>query len=203
MPEETSTGQLVAAAGDGDQAAWDALVDRFAGLVWSIARGHRLSQADAGDVVQTTWLRLVEHLDRIREPERLGSWLATTARNESLAVIRRGARSRPVEDVGLDDTDDDAPAVDEGLLTHERDRALWQALGRIGDRCRTLLRVLMAEPPPSYADVSAALDMPIGSIGPTRQRCLEKLRAQFSTHETNGDVSAGAVRAPDGGRGER
>jgi RNA polymerase sigma factor (sigma-70 family) len=165
--------ELVRAAADGDRAAWNKLVDRYNGLVWSVARSHRLSQVDASDVVQTTWLRLIEHLDRLQDPERVGAWLATTARRESLRTLRQSARQVPTEE--LPDAGTDAQ-LDAALLTAERDRALWQAFGGLSERCQALLRVLVADPPPSYEAVSAALDMPIGSIGPTRQRCLERLR---------------------------
>src|SRR6266516_3266327 len=100
MDAEGLTELLQAAAG-GDQDAWGRLVDRYSRLVWAVARGHRLSQADAADVTQATWLRLVEHLDRIKEPERLGAWLATTARHESLRVIRRGGREQPTDESDL------------------------------------------------------------------------------------------------------
>jgi RNA polymerase sigma factor (sigma-70 family) len=165
--------ELVRAAAEGDRDAWDALVDRFNGLVWSVARSHRLSAVDASDVVQTTWLRLVEHLGRLQDPERVGAWLATTARREALRTLRHSARQMPTED--LPETAGDA-TLDAALLLEERDRALWQAFGALSERCQTLLRILVADPPPSYEEVSAALDMPIGSIGPTRQRCLERLR---------------------------
>ena len=165
--------ELVQAAADGDRDAWDALVDRFNGLVWSVARSHRLSTVDASDVVQTTWLRLVENLSRLQDPERVGAWLATTARRESLRTLRQSARLLPTEE--LPEVTEDAK-VDAALLVEERDRALWQAFGGLSERCRALLRILVADPPPSYEDISAALDMPIGSIGPTRQRCLERLR---------------------------
>jgi RNA polymerase sigma factor (sigma-70 family) len=165
--------ELVRAAAEGDRDAWDALVDRFNGLVWSVARSHRLSTVDASDVVQTTWLRLVEHLGRLQEPERVGAWLATTARRESLRTLRQSARQLPTEE--LPEVAEDAK-LDAALLVEERDRALWQAFGELSERCQTLLRILVADPPPSYEEVSAALDMPIGSIGPTRQRCLERLR---------------------------
>jgi RNA polymerase sigma factor (sigma-70 family) len=164
---------LVHAAADGDRAAWDALVDRYNGLVWSVARSHRLSAVDASDVVQTTWLRLVEHLGRLQDPERVGAWLATTARRECLRTLRHSARmvvsDEPPEQVT-------EPQMDAALLVEERDRALWQAFGELSERCQGLLRLLVADPPPSYDEVSAALDMPIGSIGPTRQRCLDRLR---------------------------
>ena len=176
MADELHLDALVKEAADGDQQAWDTLVSRFNGLVWSVARGHRLSSSDAADVVQTTWLRLVEHLDRIRDPQRVGSWLATTARNESLAVIRKAKRAMPTDDTYLDVADPAAPAVDQRVLDAERDRSLLRALALLSERCSRLLRILMASPPPSYDEVGAALDMPIGSIGPTRARCLDKLR---------------------------
>lgn len=170
---------LVRAAAAGDQAAWDALVDRYTGLVWSIARGHRLGHADAADVAQTTWLRLVEHLDRIVNPAAVGSWLATTARRESLRVLGRGSRAVPTDSDWLLEPPaaDRPPDVDHRLLRDELDDALWEAFEQLPSRCRTLLRVLLADPPPRYEEVSAALDMPVGSIGPTRGRCLERLRA--------------------------
>lgn len=166
---------LIRAARAGDDAAWGAIVDRFANLVWSITRAHRLSSADAADVTQTTWLRLVEHLDRIHEPERLGSWLATTARHECLRHIRLGGREQPTGEEGLFDGPS-LDALDARLLTRERDQALHRALRTIGERCQALLRMLASLDPPSYEEVSAALDMPVGAIGPTRARCLEKLR---------------------------
>jgi RNA polymerase sigma factor (sigma-70 family) len=167
---------LVRAAARGDQFAWEKIVDRFDRLVWATARAYRLPQADAADVAQTTWLRLVEHLDRIREPERLGAWLATTARNESLRHIRlHGREFSTAEADAFESPSEDAPEL--ALLTGERDTALWRAFARIGDRCQALLGLLVSQDEPSYEEIAAALDMPIGAIGPTRMRCLEKLRA--------------------------
>jgi RNA polymerase sigma factor (sigma-70 family) len=174
--DDATTARLVSAAADGDEAAWDALVDAFAGMLWAIARSYRLGQADAGDAVQTTWLRLVENLDRIEDPRRLPGWLATTVRRECLRILRRSGR----ETTGGQDWSDvlvaDTPPIDTALLADERDAALWRALHALGQRCQELLRVLMATPPPSYAVVSAALGMPVGSIGPSRGRCLDQLR---------------------------
>ncbi len=170
-----TTSDLLAASARGDQTAWNELVERFSSLVWATARAHRLSRDDAADVAQTTWLRLVEHLDRIREPERLGAWLATTARHESLRLIRRSGREQPTEDADLFEIPDD-DGIDRLLLDRERDGALWQAFSSLSERCKTLLRVLMADEPPSYEEVSAALGMPVGAIGPTRMRCLDRLR---------------------------
>ena len=174
---DTGDGALLRAAADGDQRAWNALVSRFSGLVWSIARAHRLSASDASDVSQTAWLRLVENLGRIRDPDRVGAWLATTTRNECLRVIRRSGRQVPTDmDIDADPPDTESPMVDEGLLSGERDTALWEAFSSISERCQVLLRLLIADPPPSYEEIGAALGMPVGSIGPTRARCLDHLR---------------------------
>jgi RNA polymerase sigma factor (sigma-70 family) len=167
---------LLASAAAGDQAAWDILVERYSSLLWSIARGFRLGSADAADAVQLTWLKLVENLDHINDPDRLAGWLATTVRRECLQIIRRNARTRPVADTGLPDVADTAPPVDDRLLRRERDAELWQTFAQLSERCQQLLRVLTAVPAPAYTEVAAALDMPIGSIGPTRQRCLSRLR---------------------------
>ncbi len=170
------TTTLLETAARGDQAAWDTLVDRYASLLWAVARGHRLSDADAADVVQTTWLKLVENLGKIKDPDRLPGWLATTARHECLRLLRRAGRERPADDRDWPDEPAGHAGVDAALLLDERNATLWRALATLSEQCRQLLRVLMATPPPSYADVAAALDMPVGSIGPTRQRCLARLR---------------------------
>jgi RNA polymerase sigma factor (sigma-70 family) len=178
----TDLGRLVAAAARGDEAAWEEIVDLFTGLVWATARAHRLSRDDAADVAQTTWLRLVENLDRIQHPERLGAWLATTARRESLRKIRLGARERPSDEADLFE----APAhnsIDHLVLQRERDGALWEAFSWLSERCKTLLRMLVAESEPSYEEVSAALGLPIGSIGPTRMRCLDRLQGRLARVE--------------------
>jgi RNA polymerase sigma factor (sigma-70 family) len=176
--DDDSAAALLERARDGDQAAWNAIVSQYTGLLWSVARAYRLDTATAGDAIQTTWLRLVEHLDKIQDPQRLGGWLATTVRRECLQVLRRNTRERiaPGGDAGIDAVDTEAEPLDAQLLADERDAALWIAFRGIPDRCQRLLRVLMATPPPSYEQVAAALDLPIGSIGPTRARCLTRLR---------------------------
>ncbi|HYK68410.1 MAG TPA: sigma-70 family RNA polymerase sigma factor [Streptosporangiaceae bacterium] len=191
--ESDEIGVLVRAAAGGDSAAWKAIVEHFSGLVWAITRGYRLGPPDAADVFQTTWLRLAEHLDRIASPERLGAWLATTARRESLRIARAAARTTPAHDgtlVGLGHVDDHSPEqavldAEQAMLDSERARQLWRAFRELSDRCQQLLRVLMASPPPSYAEVGAALGMPVGSIGPSRARCLDRLRQMLT-----GKVSA-------------
>ena len=175
---DISLEELVRAAGDGDQGAWATLVGRFEGLVWATVRAHRLSHADAADVAQTTWLRVVEHLDRIREPEALGGWIATTARRECLRHIRLHGRDLPSDEVDMfESPTEDTPEL--ALLGNERDTALWRAFGKLGERCQALLRLLVSQDEPRYEEIGAALDMPVGAIGPTRMRCLEKLRAKI------------------------
>jgi RNA polymerase sigma factor (sigma-70 family) len=175
---EFGDADLVKRVRAGERDAWTALTRRHTNRLWAVARGLRLGDADAADAVQTTWLKLVQHLDTLREPEYVGSWLATTMRRECLGILK--GRARVVVTESWDDIPDQHDPLDSHLLRDERDTALWQAFRALDDRCRTLLRVLMADPPPSYAEVSAALAMPIGSIGPVRQRCLGKLRGILS-----------------------
>jgi RNA polymerase sigma factor (sigma-70 family) len=176
-------GALVRAAAGGDAWAWKSIVERFGGLVWSVARAHGLAHADAQEVFQITWLRLTEHIGRISEPERVGGWLATTARHESLRMLRLGSRVAPTSDLDALDigVSEDSPesaviAAEDAVSQADRTRLVWAAFADLPGRCRELLRVLIASPPPSYAEVAAALGMPVGSIGPTRARCLQQLR---------------------------
>jgi RNA polymerase sigma factor (sigma-70 family) len=184
--DAASVTRLVSAAANGDHRAWDALVDEFGGLVWAVARAHRLSDSDAADVAGATWLALVENLGRLREADRVGAWLATTARRECLRVLRNAQRQLPTGD---DFAERPADVTDIGadLLAEERDAALWRAFARLPERDQALLRLLVADPQPSYEEISAALRMPIGSIGPTRARSLERLRREL---ERDGVVAA-------------
>jgi RNA polymerase sigma factor (sigma-70 family) len=174
--ERQDLAALVEEAAEGSQDAWNALVDRFASTVWAIARGHRLNQSDAADVFQTTWLRLVEHLDKIQQPDRVGAWLATTARHESLRVLRMGGRQVPngVDFETIPETGERAPDAD--LISSEQSRVINDLVELLPVRSQTLLRLLSADSPLSYKDISEALSMPIGSIGPTRARALDQLR---------------------------
>lgn len=176
-------GILVRSAADGDKTAWTALVEHFSGLVWSIARAHRLGAADAEEVFQITWLRFTENVSRLRDPDRVGAWLATTARNESLKVIRLRARVTATDSPQVLDRASEEGTPETAVLAAEEDadglrraRQLWSAFEQLNDRCQQLLRMLIASPPPSYADIAAMLDIAIGSIGPTRGRCLAQLR---------------------------
>ena len=169
--------RLVRGAAEGDRQAWERLVDQYARLIWSITADFKLIESDAADVAQTTWLRLFEHIDRIEYPDRVGSWLAATARNECLRSL--AARKRVVlaqDDEVLTGVVASSPEVDERILADERDQVVRDALSRLPGRWQRLLELLMADPPASYADISSELDLPVGSIGPTRGRCLARLR---------------------------
>jgi RNA polymerase sigma factor (sigma-70 family) len=172
--------RLVRAASAGDQQSWNELVQEFSDMIWAIARGHRLRDADAADVAQATWLKLLDHLDRLRDPGRAGAWLATTARRECLAVLRHSRRNVPCADSSFEQESTETP--DDRLLTAERDEALWRGFSQLPASDQALLRMLVADPSPAYAEVSAALDMPVGSIGPTRARALGRLRRQIDDH---------------------
>jgi RNA polymerase sigma factor (sigma-70 family) len=179
-----ATGVLLKQASDGDQRAWDELVRRYTNLLWSVGRAHRLDTADIADVVQTTWLRLLENLDRIADPDRLVGWLVTTSRRECLRTLRRSGREQPHSpDEGALDGPDLTEPLDANLIREERDAELWAAFNRMNERCQRLLRVLMSIAPPPYEAVAAMLDMPVGSIGPTRMRCLQGLRRMLDEPE--------------------
>jgi RNA polymerase sigma factor (sigma-70 family) len=181
---DADIGRLCAGALAGDQGCWNEIVGRYTRLVWSIVRGFRLADADAADVHQTTFLKLVENLPRIEKPGSLASWMATTARNESLRVLRRQGRVEPSEDALDDAADPGAAELDAALLADERDSALWSSFRRLRHRCQELLRLLMADPPVPYDDISRMLGIPVGSIGPTRQRCLRDLRTDLAGEAT-------------------
>jgi RNA polymerase sigma factor (sigma-70 family) len=169
---------LVTRARNGDQQAWDALVERYAPLIWSICRRYGLGGADADDVGQTVWLHLVDQLDRLRDPAALAGWLATTTRRECLSVRRAAQRLQASGQVpGVEDIPDEhAPIAEEELLAAERHAALREALTCLPPRCQELMVLLLADPPLPYAQISARLGIPVGSIGPSRARCLNKLR---------------------------
>ena len=172
--------ELVRLASSNDRGAWESLVARFESLVWGVARSHRLSDADAADVFQTTWLRLLEHVDDLRNPDALSGWLATTARNECLRVLRHQSRQVPTEDDRIpEQVVSSEPG--EALLVAERDKTLWRAFAKLSGRCQALLRMLASDPAPSYEEIGAALGMAVGSIGPTRGRCLDALRRSMAS----------------------
>jgi RNA polymerase sigma factor (sigma-70 family) len=171
-------GELLALSASGDQAAWNELVERFSQMVWSIARSFRLDDATAKDVSQTVWLRLVENLHRIDDPERLPGWLATTCRREALRV--KGMRERMVPTDFQYDIPDESPSLDSMLVEDEEAREVVAAFATLSDDCQHLLRLLTTEPPLSYEEISELVGRPIGSLGPTRSRCLERLKGALS-----------------------
>ncbi|GII01554.1 sigma-70 family RNA polymerase sigma factor [Planobispora takensis] len=181
--DHATAGALFRAAVAGDAAAWKALVEGLSPLVWSVVRAHRLNEADGIEVYQTAWFRLAQHLRRIREPDKVAAWLASTTRHECLKVLK-AARPLPLSDhPQVFDRFSDEPTPEEAVigseeaaLDRERLHRLWQAFHELGERCQRLLRLLMASPAPNYLEVAAALGLAVGSIGPIRQRCLRQLR---------------------------
>jgi RNA polymerase sigma factor (sigma-70 family) len=177
MAEYLPVTDLVTRARNGEQQAWDALVERYAPLIWSICRYYRLGTADAEDVCQAVWLKLVGQLDHLRDPAALPGWLATTTRRECGRVLHAADRRRAGEQVLLaeDHPDADTTPVEQELLVAEQHAVLREALARLPPSCQQLLILLVADPPVPYAEISARLGIPAGSIGPNRRRCLDRL----------------------------
>lgn len=187
-PSESAT--IVRRARKGEHDAWEQLVAEYSGMLWGVARRYRLDDAQQADVVQTTWLRLFEHLDDLREPERLAGWLATTARRTCLETLRGAKREQPVEfltelsaladprDAGAEDDTPERSAV-----RREHQTIVRHVLAELPEEQQRLMRMLHATPAPTYQQVSARLGMPVGSIGPTRARILAKLRALLVASE--------------------
>jgi len=176
-----TTAELVQAAADGDGQAWEELVRRYNGMLHTIARSYGLEPSARGDVVQTTWLRLVEHLGTVREPAAVGTWLATTARRQCGLVVRNREQERPDARAESIDASDCGRSPEEQAVARDQDARVRAAFRRLPTADRRLLAYLMDSPHPSYADVSARLGMPVGSIGPTRARCLARLRHQLAS----------------------
>lgn len=175
-PSDRGLADVVGAAAHGDQAAWAVLVRRYGSMVMAIARSCRLGEADVAEVHQVTWLRLVENIGRIERPERIGAWLATTAKRESLRLVRARGRLTFDHDALSQRPDTDAAPIEAGTIAAERAAAVRRSFALLPPHCRRLLSTLAADDQASYKEVSALLCMPIGSIGPTRGRCLERLR---------------------------
>jgi RNA polymerase sigma factor (sigma-70 family) len=190
---------LVTCAREGDKQAWDALVERYSPLIWSICRRHRLRDADAEDVGQSVWLHLVDQLDKIRDPAALPGWLATTTRRECLRVLRAArqplaagyrldAQILPAEQTGT---------AEQELLVAERHASLREAFLALSPSDQRLIGLLLEDPPMPYAQISSRLGIPVGSIGPHRGRCLDKLRRHPATaalinteaHSTRSDIN--------------
>jgi len=177
MRDDPAVIALVARARGGDQHAWNEIVDRYAPLVWFICQRYRLSRADADDIGQTVWLLLVEQLGNIRQPAALPGWLATTTQRECLRVVKaasRYAHAELPEETG--EAAGAAEAIEQEILAAELRGAVRAAFAGLPERCRRLLSMLISDPPVSYAQISTALSVRIGSIGPQRARCLDRLR---------------------------
>ncbi len=206
--DEFSVVALVERAVNGDQTAWNDMVERYAPLMESICVRYRLGDQDIGDVMQTVWLLLVEHLGKLREPAALPAWLVMTTHRECRRAL---TAARKTENAGtkLDDAllIVDSTMIEQEILAHERNAALRLALRGLPPRCQQLLTMLTSDPPRSYAEISAALQIPIGSIGPQRARCLERLRRTAalagSVPERHDSTVQGANNVPDDWDDER
>jgi RNA polymerase sigma factor (sigma-70 family) len=197
MRDDPSVVALVARAAGNDQDAWNELVERYAPLVWTICTRYRLSSHDIEDVGQNVWLLLVEQLGKLREPAALPGWLATTTSRECLRVVTAAQRLA----ARLDDAPEFAADVmiDEEILLAERDTALRSAFAELQPPCRQLLAMLISDPPHSYSQISTTLGIPMGSIGPKRARCLERLRRSDTLTALGTDEFT--INTPGGGPG--
>jgi RNA polymerase sigma factor (sigma-70 family) len=178
MGDDSPTADLVLRARKGDSDAWDALVARFAPLIWSICLRYSLGRADAEDVGQYVWLRLVDHLESVHDPAALPGWLVTTTKRECIRALR-AARSQQAPATVPDVEsipDEQTGTAEKQLLLAERHAALREAFTRLPPACQRLIAMLLEDPPVPYAEISARLGIPVGSIGPSRGRCIEKLR---------------------------
>jgi RNA polymerase sigma factor (sigma-70 family) len=198
MAETYDLPALVQASASGDEDAWNELVRRYAHLVMTVARQYRLSPADAQDVSQTVWLRLVEHLTDIREPAALAGWIVSTTKHECLRQRRVAGRTVPVDPTNGWQLDrPDAIDIDSQLLEAERHQVLRDGIAELPPDQQALLTLLATDPPRSYAEISQILGIPVGSIGPTRGRILEKLR-ETDAIRTYTEATGGAARTGGG-----
>ena len=180
IPDE----QLIDACRNGDEGAWNALVERYERLVYTVPTRYGLTPAEIDDVFQSVWFSLLRNLDKLREPDRVSAWLVTTARRECWEHRRGADYERSVttdfDNMSIDIDGDEMPP-EELVSEYRQHESLRQAIDKLQDRCRRLLWLLYFDAPiPSYAEVAEKLDMPIGSIGPMRARCLKKLRAEMT-----------------------
>ncbi|MCM4080192.1 RNA polymerase sigma factor [Paractinoplanes hotanensis] len=179
-------GALLERARDGDRDSLQELVRELNPVLWRVARGQGLTAEDAADVVQTSWLELLWRLHEIRTPRAVTAWLITATRREAWHRRHRGRRDVPDGALALDGVADPGPPPDQRLLTDERDRVLWTHFSRLSQRCRDLLGIVAQVSRPDYSAIAEAFGMPHGSIGPTRGRCLAKLREMLLADPTWG-----------------
>jgi RNA polymerase sigma factor (sigma-70 family) len=183
---------LLLAARRGDRSAWEQLIDRYSRLIRSVAAEFRLQESDAADVAQNTWLRLFAHAATIRDPEKLGGWLATTARREALTLIRKSRPEVATESAG-DDIATPDPSPEDVVVLAETRAAVRRAAAELTGRQRLLVDELFYQPPRSYDEVSRRTGLPVGSIGPTRIRTLRRLHR--SLHSAEYGAEYGTARA--------
>jgi RNA polymerase sigma factor (sigma-70 family) len=176
------TAELLPRAAQGDPGAWQEILRRYSGVVLGKIRAFRLQQADALDAVQMTWLRLAENLPQIQHPERLGGWLATTAARECLRLLHQAQRTPIPTDAVVDTIADPAPNPEQRVIDAETAQTLRLLVAKLPPRQGRLLRALFTDHPPSYAELSRATGIPLGSIGPTRNRALHQLRQMLKDH---------------------
>jgi RNA polymerase sigma factor (sigma-70 family) len=195
MRDDPVVTDLMTRASNGDRQAWDALVERYTPLIWSICRQYRLRDADAQDAGQTVWLHLLQHLDNLRDQAALAGWLATATRRECKRVLR-AARNLPDGHKAQDIPDEQTATAEQELLAAERDAALREAFARLPPVGQQLLAILTTDPPVPYAEISARLGMPVGSIGPNRRRYLDRLRRDPAIARLISAQAAGGGHAP-------
>ena len=178
MSDDVPVTALMTRTAPGGQQEWDALVERYAPLIWSICRRYQLGDADAQDVGQAVWLQLVRHLGKIRDPAAIPGWLATTTRRECARILRTSRGPQAAGHTLAIETlpDEQRRTAEQELLAAERHTALREAFTRMPPCCQQLIALLIEDPPVPYAQIGAKLGIPAGSIGPRRGRCLEKLR---------------------------
>ncbi len=169
----------------GDAVALDELVRVMTPVLWHVVRAYRLTAEVAEDVVQTTWLALVRSREAIQEPAAVGGWLTTTARREAWKVAKASGRALPVDDDELAHRLPDEGSPEAEVVRRDGDERLWAAVERLSERCQALLRIVAFEHRPDYTSIAADLGMPVGSIGPTRGRCLQKLRSLVENGESD------------------
>lgn len=179
--DATSTvAELLERASDRDPAAWREVIRRYGNLVSATVRSFRLQDADALDAMQATWLRLAENTHRVQWPERLGGWLATTARHECLRILRHSKPTQDFTETAADTLVDPAPGPEQHAIEVDVARTLWNLVEELTPRQRTLLRALFTDHPHPYAEVAQAAGIPPGAIGPTRARALRQLRDKLN-----------------------
>jgi RNA polymerase sigma factor (sigma-70 family) len=183
-----SVADLLHRISNGDPAAWDEILRRYGKLVSTIVQSFRLQEADALDAMQMTWLRLAENADRVQFPERLGGWLATTARRECLRILRQ-AKLRPhLTDVAPEIIADPSTGPEQRAIDANTTRTLWKLIDELSPRQRTLLRMLFTDNTCSYTKAARITGIPLGGIGPTRARALRQLRDRLDEHELGPDA---------------